>query len=217
MPEPVTNKNVSSTDINEEATGGVQNKITWTDSISADVKSYQIHRSTTSNPLDGKQLDGYIEPNTETYTDTTANAGTTYYYHVGASDGTNINLGTAIQVDTTKDIDSAPTTISGITANDADTSGNGTFVNVNFTNSTESDFASYEVYIVASTFTGTTYNEVTNAAVNSVTSTSIEDGTNGLQVDAGANTGEFKVYVFSKDTAGQVSGMPTAANVTMGQ
>jgi hypothetical protein len=88
-PAAVTGVNVTTTDTDTVNSGGVENTITWTDSEDTDVVSYRIIRAEADDINDATAIEiaNDIAPGTETYTDTTATPGKTYYYFVVAVDG----------------------------------------------------------------------------------------------------------------------------------
>ncbi|WP_100401534.1 hypothetical protein [Bacillus sp. FJAT-42315] len=84
--------------------GGVQNKITWTDSASNGTLTYTVKRNTTNSLTGATELATGISAGTGQYVDNAVIENQTYYYFVEVSNGTDVVSSQSVSVVTMWDL-----------------------------------------------------------------------------------------------------------------
>jgi fibronectin type 3 domain-containing protein len=165
---PTNNPPAAPTGLDATA-GDKQVSLDWNDNTEVDLAGYNVYRSTTSGS-------GYVKINgslaaASVYTDTTVNAGTTYYYVVRAVDGTSQESGNSNQ-DSATPYNAPPAAPSGLVG-----VGGNSIVTLSWTPNTEDDLAGYSVY--RSTSLNGTYTKITPSLISTSnhTDTGLVNGT----------------------------------------
>jgi murein DD-endopeptidase MepM/ murein hydrolase activator NlpD len=166
----------------------------WNDNTEPDLASYSVYRSTTSGS--GFALLARAVTRSD-YSDSTAKAGTAYYYAVAAVDVAGHVSARSAQASATIPVsDVALAVPSGLTGTAATNS-----ISLNWNDNTESDLAGYLVY--RSTTSGTGFTPLA------------EDVTQSSYTDTAIQPGKTYYYiVFAFDTAGNTSAASAQVSVT---
>ncbi|MBA7631070.1 hypothetical protein ES703_38597 [subsurface metagenome] len=163
------------TGLTATAVGPSQIDLDWANNTEADLDHYSVYRSTTSGFTPGTGT-FVADTTTSAYSDTGLSAETTYYYKVTAVDTSGNESDPSAQASaTTQAPDTTPPAApTGLTA----TAVSSSQINLDWTNNTETDLASYNVYrSTTSGFTPGTGNFVANTTVSSYSDTGLSAST----------------------------------------